>query len=456
MQRMYPQALEKLLANNLTMTGLFLERIRQFSLVDYVFEFNKRQNIFISLNNEAPFIVFNADLSMFPPGGELHSFAIDLRRFMNGRLVNISQVENDTVLKLEFAKRNNVLEHEIVTLFIELIPRHPQAVLINEARMILAAFRYNHERGKDGRLLRRGTTYKLPLKQETINVENVEFDYLKNYLATYGERIKKQNYRPLYVYLEHNLKRLKRLVINYRSDLEKLHGLEKLYSDANTLLMEKPPIKGPFVDINGEPIAVDPRYNAITNAELLFKRAKKIKKSEEILQQRIKETTDRINYLTTISEQLPLLHTDEEIKAIYAELSIKEKTTKTKQITKQIPYYLTYENINIMYGKNNIQNDYLTFKIARKNDTFLHIKNRAGSHIVISSDKPSKKVLEFAGKLALFLSRVVDGEISYALVNTIKKGAFPGQVIMRQASTFFVRADETSTKIFQSESKRLF
>lgn len=453
---MYPEDLRVILNANESLSGLFLERIRQLSLVDYVLEFSRRRNLFISLNSSTPFIIIDADLSEFPSGGELHSFAIDLRRFLSGRLISITQPNDDMIIKLEFEKRNNILEKEITTLFIELIPNHPQAVLISSERRILAAFRYNNERGKDGRLIRRGKTYHLPPVLTVKEKNNEPYSPLLNtYLTHYEERIIKQNYRPLFVYLEHNIKRLQRLIKNYHIDLKKLEHIPSLYEDANMLLMNKPQIAGDYVQIDGKNIKVDPRYNAIINADLLFKKAKKLKKSEEILGGRIKEATERKNYLEGILVQVQNFKTNESFLQVYEELELNKPSVKTHTKSSLLPYFITFKNVRILFGRNNRQNDHLSFKIAKKTHTFMHIRNVPGAHIILETNDPNKETLEYAGKLALFLSRKTDGDITYTKVANIKKGQFPGQVLLRAEDTFFVRIKAEEAEFFKNNIKRL-
>ncbi|MDY0214266.1 MAG: NFACT family protein [Bacilli bacterium] len=456
MQRMYPLDLKALRDEHQHIEGLFLEKVRQLSLVDFVLDFSKNQNIFISLNSNFPFVCFNSDLSEFPSGGELHSFAIDLRRFLNGRLVSVRQPNDDMVLALDFEQRNNLLEKEIFTLYIELIPNHPQEVLTNSEDKILAAYRYNNERGKDGRLIRRNNIYSLPNIVTNKSPKKLgDFDYLKTYLYAFGERIKKQNYRVLYVYLEHNIKRLEKLVRNYKLDLTKIHGVAKLYEHANLLLMNKPQIEGESVQIEGEIISVDPRYSALQNAEMLFKKAKKLKKSEEILKERIEQSVKEIEYLSSIYQMLHSVKTSEEFSQIFEELNLQKPNVKTHIKSSLLPYFVTYKNTRILFGRNNKQNDHLSFKIAKKIHTFVHIRNVPGAHIIIEESNPSKDMLEYAGKLALYLSKKVDGDVTYAKVSDIKKGQFPGQVILRHEKTFFVRLDEKESTNFKNTIKRL-
>ena len=457
MQRLFPNDLQQLINANKHFEGLFLVRIRQLSLVDFVFEFSHGNNLFVSLNSPTPFIVFNADLSDFPEGGELHSFAINLRQFLGGKLVAMNQPNDDMILSLVFEQRNNVLELEEVTLFIELIPRHPQAVLVNNKGRILAAYRYHQERAKDGRFIRGGSKYSLPEKGAfSPQISNAKTDYLQAYLKENRERIKKQNFRDVYVYLETNIKRSKRLIRNYEQDLEKLKELPDLYHKANMLLTYKPAISYYFVQIEGETIEVDPRFDALFNAEILFKKAKKIKKSENILMSKIAETKEKIKYLESIENHLKSLESAGEIFQIYEELGLLKRRDKRQIISKLNPYVITYKDIDILFGKNNKQNDFLTFKIAKKNDTFIHIQNRPGAHIIIRQENPAKDVLEFAGMLCLFLAKQIDGEVMYSPIYNIKKGAFPGQVLTRKYNTFFLRFNDDLKPFFENNIKRFY
>ena len=91
------------------------------------------------------------------------------------------------------------------------------------------------------------------------------------------------------------------------------------------------------------------------------------------------------------------------------------------------PKYETYEvdDALIFVGKNNIQNDYITHKLALKNDYFMHVKDMPGSHIIIRKDgELTEKVIRTAANLAAYYSK---GKLSssvpvdYTLVKYVKK-----------------------------------
>ena len=145
-----------------------------------------------------------------------------------------------------------------------------------------------------------------------------------------------------------------------------------------------------------------------------------------------------------------------EIFQIYEELGLLKRRDKRQIISKLNPYVITYKDIDILFGKNNKQNDFLTFKIAKKNDTFMHIQNRPGAHIIIRQENPAKDVLEFAGMLCLFLAKQIDGEVMYSPIYNIKKGAFPGQVLTRKYNTFFLRFNDDLKPFFENNIKRFY
>jgi predicted ribosome quality control (RQC) complex YloA/Tae2 family protein len=455
MQRMYPHDLETIIAQLQKKSNLFLDKVRQLSAADFVLEFSQGQNLFFSLNNRTPFIALNVDINEFPGGGALRAFAIELRQHLSGRLVAFNLVNNDAIIKLDFARRNNLLDIEIVSLVIELIPTQPQCLLINTDNLILSAFRYLSSSQSD-RLIQKGSFYEAPENiREQNEVKASPIDFYEAYHKDYKALIFKQNYEPLIAYLKVTTKKLNRLITNYKNDLLKLSEMPLLYHHANLLLMHKPAILGETVQIDGEMIPVDTRLNAIQNADLLFKKAKKLKKSEEILKTRILEVENQIAYLENIQNQVALQPSHEDMMAIYNELGLIKTKAKKELITKLNPYFIDYKNTRILFGKNNQQNDHLTHKIARKTDTFMHIKNSPGAHIIITGSNHQKDVLEFCGQLALYLSKKIDGEVSYIPVKTIKKGPLPGQVILRNEKTFYLRFDPQYESVFRNEIRRI-
>ena len=145
----------------------------------------------------------------------------------------------------------------------------------------------------------------------------------------------------------------------------------------------------------------------------------------------------------------------------YDALEIKEelenlgylKKKKTKQVHRQknkphIEAYQTKDNIIIYVGKNNIQNDYLTFKLASRNDMWFHVKDMPGSHVVVHSEDLDEYTIRLASQMAAYFSKGKHSSsvpVNYTLVKTIKKltGGKPGQVILNHYSTIYIDPDDS-------------
>jgi predicted ribosome quality control (RQC) complex YloA/Tae2 family protein len=107
--------------------------------------------------------------------------------------------------------------------------------------------------------------------------------------------------------------------------------------------------------------------------------------------------------------------------------------------------YVSSDGFQIYVGRNNIQNDYLTFRIAEKTDIWLHTLNIPGSHVILKTngEMPTDTALGEAAQLAAFYSKASDSSqvpVSYTAVKNVKKpsGAKPGFVIFSNSKTAFV------------------
>ena len=129
------------------------------------------------------------------------------------------------------------------------------------------------------------------------------------------------------------------------------------------------------------------------------------------------------------------------------------KKKKTKQVYRKknklhIETYLTKENITIYVGKNNLQNDYLTFKMASRNDMWFHVKDMPGSHVVVHSEELNEYTIRLASKIAAYFSKGKHSSsvpVNYTQIKTLKKpqGAKPGQVILNHYSTIYIDPDDS-------------
>ena len=107
----------------------------------------------------------------------------------------------------------------------------------------------------------------------------------------------------------------------------------------------------------------------------------------------------------------------------------------------------TPDGLEVLVGRNNLQNDLLTTEIARRTDYWLHVKDLHGSHVILRCEgiKPSNAALEFAAQLAARYSQAAGSgkvAVDHAMVRDVKKpsGSLPGKVIYSNYHTIVVKA----------------
>lgn len=188
-------------------------------------------------------------------------------------------------------------------------------------------------------------------------------------------------------------------------------------------------------------IPLDPTMNPQENAKKYFDKYSKLKRTFEALSTLTKETADEIAHLESISTSLDIALSEEDLVQIKEEMMecgyIKRRYTGKKvKITSKPFHYVSSDGYHIYVGKNNLQNEELTFKVASGNDWWFHAKGAPGSHVIVKSngeDLPDR-TFEEAARLAAYYSKNRNSEkveIDYIQKKQIKKpnGAKPGFVV---------------------------
>ena len=203
-------------------------------------------------------------------------------------------------------------------------------------------------------------------------------------------------------------------------------------------------------NLNELEIKLDPKLNGIENAQKYYKKYKKAKTAEIVLNQQIKKACEELNYIDTVLYEISVSETEADLNDIRQELLsegyIKEKKLIKKTIkTSQPLKFVSSDGFTILVGRNNLQNDRLTLKQANKNDIWLHVKDMPGSHtiLVLENKSPSDSALTQAANLAAFYSKASESSnvpVDYTLVKYVKKpsGAKPGMVTYSNYKTLFV------------------
>lgn len=194
------------------------------------------------------------------------------------------------------------------------------------------------------------------------------------------------------------------------------------------------------------------RKTPVENAQSFFTKYNKAKTALLKTQQQMDKTKDDIDYLEMLQQQV-MQASPQDIEEIREELAeqgwMKARISKKKKkVVKPTPEnFVSSTGLPISVGKNNKQNDYLTFKIANKSQTWFHTKDIPGSHVVIHDNEPDEtSILEAAG-LAAYFSKARDSSsvpVDYTEVRHVKKpnGSKPGFVIYFEQKTVFVTPSE--------------
>ena len=190
-------------------------------------------------------------------------------------------------------------------------------------------------------------------------------------------------------------------------------------------------------------IPLDPTLSAQENAVRYFDKYNKQKRTFEATSRQLEQTEAEIEHLESISTFLDIARKEEDLAQIKEELTeygyIKRHFSGGKKQKKTVSrpfHYLSSDGFHIYVGKNNYQNEELTFKLASGNDWWFHAKGIPGSHVIVKAEGKElpDRVFEEAGALAAYYSRGRGQdkvEIDYIQKKNLKKvpGAAPGFVV---------------------------
>ena len=188
-------------------------------------------------------------------------------------------------------------------------------------------------------------------------------------------------------------------------------------------------------------IPLDETLSPSENAQHYFEKYNKLKRTYEALSALTEEVKEEIEHLESISNALDIAMQEEDLVQIREELIesgyIRRKGgTKKVKITSKPFHYISSDGFHIYVGKNNYQNDELTFKLATGNDWWFHAKKMPGSHVVVKAENQElpDRTFEEAARLAAFYSKGKQQdkvEVDYLQKKNVKKpaGAKPGFVV---------------------------
>ena len=282
--------------------------------------------------------------------------------------------------------------------------------------------------------------YYMDIQKESSNknTEKELFNFIKNKLSRLNKKLKILNKELLEAKGKDDFKLKGQLLISniylFKNNIPEVVTLQNFYSEN-------------LEDIS---IELDPNISIEKNSEKYFELYKKNKRTIENLYEQIDITKKDISYFETLSFQIEnagktdLLEIKEElINSGYL------KKDKNKKNTKKKNNYLIikYNGIDIYVGKNNIQNDTITNKLARRDYLWFHAKDIPGSHVVIFDNNPDEETKRVASMLAGYFSKFKNENyvsVDSTLIKNVKKisGAKPGMVTYTDQKTVKQKIDK--------------
>lgn len=202
-------------------------------------------------------------------------------------------------------------------------------------------------------------------------------------------------------------------------------------------------------------ITLDERLSPSQNAQKYFKLYQKARNARKLASEQIEKTQEELDYLEGQLDNLKKCVEESELAELREELVgfgyVKRNTNRRqqKQLQPSKPMSFTAPSgRTILVGKNNLQNDKLTFS-AMPNETWLHVKNMPGSHVIIVGPDPDEETLLYAANLAARYSKGSGSSnvpVDYTLRRYVKKpsGARPGFVIYTNQRTLYVTPDSVN------------
>ncbi|WP_422660482.1 Rqc2 family fibronectin-binding protein [Paenibacillus sp. EC2-1] len=212
-------------------------------------------------------------------------------------------------------------------------------------------------------------------------------------------------------------------------------------------------------------IPLDPLLSPSDNAQRYFKKYNKYKNSLAVIDEQLIKTHEEISYIENLLQQLShasMNDIDEIRDELVQQGYLRDRGRKTRKKKKNdkptLHMYTSSEGIELYVGKNNLQNEYVTNRLASSNDTWLHTKDIPGSHVVIRSDRFGEDTLQEAAQLAAYYSQAKESSsvpVDYTLIRHVRKpsGSKPGFVIYDHQKTLFVTPDEKLIKSLPSVIK---
>ena len=197
---------------------------------------------------------------------------------------------------------------------------------------------------------------------------------------------------------------------------------------------------------NVKTIPLDQRLSIKANANRYYNQYQKKRKGKVYIEEQIAIAKNELTYFESLNEQLSIANYSDALD-IKEELSrsgyLKKNAGKNKKKKKVNLYEVKVDGHTIHFGKNNLQNAFLSFEFAHSDHTWFHAKQFHGAHVVVDTPHPDEKLIRICANLAAYYSKgrySSSVPVDYCLVRELKKvkGARPGFVTFKNYKTIYI------------------
>lgn len=434
------QDLKQLIGAKINQTTIINSRCFLFT-----FSMIRNEQLLISLEHQ------NSYICMIPKVDSISTVISKINDILkkyvrDAYIVNVEQIQSDRIFIFTLQKANELFEKEQYKLIFECIPQRPNLIITDDKNIIIYA---THCTGLEvQRPIIQNFEYVAPSpvaprEEEPKSIAEIKEIALADFNNSTLKR-SQEKYETMFKFIKIRVKSLEKKLKVLEKSIEEANEKRSYIDHGNMLLTLSNDTEEVENYIKENNLKYNPQLSVGENANLYFKYYKKSKRTIEMNNIEISKCQNEIEYLTYILSSCKYMD-ESEMYALANELMPQKYVQDKKHIKTVSIGSINYKGTQICFGKNASTNEKLTFSIANKTDTFLHIKDYHGSHIVIRNAQANNDILLFAAELAISLGGKETGEAYYALVKDVKKGGKPGLVNMLSYKTIFIQNVRKST-----------
>lgn len=303
----------------------------------------------------------------------------------------------------------------------------------------------------------------------------------------YSDRLNEQEFSQLHHQISQKLKnvlaKLRQKADVFRQRLHQSDDADRWRSQADLLMANLYQWQPGMRTINlpdfetGESvsIALNPEKNAVQNAQALYKQHQKLKRARIAVEPLLASVAEEINYLEQVEASLGQLESYSQAEDLETLEEIRDELIdqgyvkapdyrrKSNDKVAEFRRYKTPSGFELLIGRNNRQNDLLSFKVAKDYDLWFHTQEIPGSHVLLRLDPgaaPDEADLQFVANMSAYYSRARQSEQVPVVYTQPKfvykpKGAKPGMVVYKREQVLWGQPQKAILYVKSLENKKL-